>query len=260
MGLRSPGVLNGWQTTNNTNSHNFSSTTDKVNQSQQSLQPKQPSDNELTPSTYQPVLPVWLKPVDMWLQKHILETKWVCAYLYTKHCIIAHYNGDLQWTNLLQVAHSRGSLLYSNLDRIEYMDFVTRFNMRDEFLSWFVISELHVWMLMVRAMGETHPVKVRDGLNKLLWQDTIMRMKPLHLERSQIQQSLADYGSAYTYALISYDEGIKDDKVLASALWNRFFLKECENFEHLELLVKYIRLNVRNKYSFFPSFWLVPLQ
>lgn len=131
------------------------------------------------------------------------------------------------------------------------MDFVTKFNMRDEFLTWFLISELHAWMLMVRGMAEEkHPVNIRDGVNKLLWQDTIQRIKPLELDRKQMYRALETYGAEYTYAIVAYDEGLYDDRVLASALWNRFFQKECESFEHLDLMVKYIRLNVRMHLDF----------
>lgn len=125
------------------------------------------------------------------------------------------------------------------------MDFVTRFNMPDEFTSWFLISELHAWMLMVRtANEEVQPMGLRDGVNRMFWDDTIKRMKPLHLKRSQLYDALEDFGASYRYATVSYDEGLDDDKVMASALWNRFFRKECEDYEQLALLLKYVRINV----------------
>lgn len=139
-------------------------------------------------------------------------------------------------------------MLYLNLTDLEYLDFVTRFNMPDEFLSWFLVSELHAWMLMVRTRSETiQPDGLSDGVNRMFWDDTKKRMKPLHLNQSKIQESLVEYGGAYTYAIIAYDEGLTDDKKLASALWLRFFRKECEDYTQLELLLKYVRFNVSDK-------------
>lgn len=124
------------------------------------------------------------------------------------------------------------------------MDFVTKFNMRDEFDSWFLISELHSWMLMVRAMAEEkHPLKLRDGISDTFWKDIERRLRAL-MSAKEMTNIVHDYSGQYQYAIISYDEGLSDDRVLASAIWNRFFYKKCDNFEDIELLVKYIRINV----------------
>lgn len=49
----------------------------------------------------------------------------------------------------------------------------------------------------------------------------------------------------FNAAIIGYDEGImSDDKVLAGALWRRFFRSECSNPEKLEQLLIYVRQQV----------------
>ena len=46
-------------------------------------------------------------------------------------------------------------------------------------------------------------------------------------------------------ALTGYDEGLlAGDAVLAGALWRRFFQKNCLDAEQIELMIKYIRLQV----------------
>lgn len=136
-------------------------------------------------------------------------------------------------------------MLYLNVSDVEYMDFVTRFNMPDEFMSWFLITELHAWMLMVRTADEdVHPMGLRDGVNRMLWTDTIARLKPLQQDRTKMHDWLEEVGAQTRYATLSYDEGLEDDKVLASALWHRFFQKECEDYEQLALMLKYVRINV----------------
>lgn len=50
----------------------------------------------------------------------------------------------------------------------------------------------------------------------------------------------------FNAAIIGYDEGIQsDDKTLAGALWRRFFQLESNNPEHVEILLIYVRKQVR---------------
>lgn len=58
-------------------------------------------------------------------------------------------------------------------------------------------------------------------------------------------KQIKELSEQFNAALIGYDEGIQsDDKVLAGALWRRFFCSECNNPEHVETLVIYIRKQV----------------
>lgn len=78
------------------------------------------------------------------------------------------------------------------------------------------------------------------------------------VKREQIQEISYQFNAA----LIGYDEGIQsDDKTLAGALWRRFFRLECNNPEHIETLLIYVRKQVRlNKkimHNYIPYF--IPL-
>merc|ERR1712059_155356 len=103
--------------------------------------------------------------------------------------------------------------------------FFTTFDMPDTFYSWFLVTELHVWLLGARVM--------RDGdLGSLV--------------RSK---NIVGIAEEFQAALFVYDEGlVGNDMQLANALWRRFFLsmKEAEEGqlpdpEKLELLVNYVR-------------------
>lgn len=55
-----------------------------------------------------------------------------------------------------------------------------KFNLPDTFYSWFVITELHIWMLAVRAMAEgTDGRHVRNAMVEALWIDVAKRVKKL---------------------------------------------------------------------------------
>ncbi|KZC03842.1 Ubiquinol-cytochrome c reductase complex chaperone CBP3 like protein, partial [Dufourea novaeangliae] len=141
-----------------------------------------------------------------------------------------------------------GYLRYENVvDQLNYSAFYKDYNMPDTFFSWYLVTELHVWMLMVRFMGEGEEGKlVRNNLAEAMWQDVDGRMSKLAVIRPKIKKKqIIELSSQFNAALIGYDEGIlSDDKVLASALWSRFFGLECNNPEHIESLVIYVRKQI----------------
>ncbi|KAI4459676.1 ubiquinol-cytochrome c reductase complex assembly factor 1 family member [Holotrichia oblita] len=125
--------------------------------------------------------------------------------------------------------------------------FFEEFNLPDTFYSWFVITELHVWMLMVRCMAEGDDGRyVRNRIVQALWSDVGLRVKKLGASnpagtRAQVQE----LNEQFQAALIAYDEGLQsDDVVLAGAIWRRMYQQGEVDPENLDLLIKYIRKHV----------------
>ncbi|KAI4503370.1 hypothetical protein M0802_001592 [Mischocyttarus mexicanus] len=134
-------------------------------------------------------------------------------------------------------------------DKIDYSVFYKDFNMPDTFFSWFLITELHVWMLMVRFMAEEKYGKVaRNTLVQAMWDDVEIRLKKLgEIKASIKRKQKLDLSQQFNAAILAYDEGLmSDDKTLASALWTTFFNLECNNPEHIEKLVIYVRKQMNN--------------
>lgn len=53
-------------------------------------------------------------------------------------------------------------------------------NLPDSFNSWFLITELHLWMVFVRLMNEgTKGSMVRNFITEALWNDVEFRTKKL---------------------------------------------------------------------------------
>ncbi len=148
------------------------------------------------------------------------------------------------------------------VDGIKYHEIFLKFNLPNTFNSWFLITELHVWMLMVRAMAEGSEKGqdgkfVRNSIVEAMWTDVNKRAKKLKAgNTSEVRNQIHILSEQFQAALITYDEGLMfDDKVLAGALWRRFFEMNCENYEHLETMVKYVRKHVRIfEFYFFLSF------
>ncbi|XP_055526936.1 uncharacterized protein LOC129719566 [Wyeomyia smithii] len=153
--------------------------------------------------------------------------------------------------------------LYESVaDCVNYNEFFTYFNMPNSFNTWFLITELHVWMLLVRAMAEG-PEKdaagrfMRNCIVETMWNDVTTRVKQLAADNpSAVRPQIQLLSEQFQATLMAYDEGISsDNKVLSGALWRRFFSSRCEDYEHLELLVKYVRrqmemLDKTDRYNF----------
>lgn len=154
------------------------------------------------------------------------------------------------------------TLYESVADNINYGEFFHHFKMPDTFNTWFLITELHVWMLLVRAMAEGAEKDaagrfLRNCIVETMWNDVTTRAKQLSAHNpSVVRPQIQMLSEQFQAALISYDEGISfDDKALASALWRRFFSGHCKDYEKLELLVSYVRkqmamLDETSRYDF----------
>lgn len=72
-------------------------------------------------------------------------------------------------------------LAYENIaDKINYINFFDELELNDTFYSWFVITELHIWMLSVRFMAEGEQGRfMRNYLTEALWNDVSQRIKKL---------------------------------------------------------------------------------
>ncbi|XP_047371037.1 ubiquinol-cytochrome-c reductase complex assembly factor 1 [Vespa velutina] len=140
------------------------------------------------------------------------------------------------------------------VDKIDYSTFYKDFNMADTFFSWFLITELHVWMLMVRLMAEGKYGKLaRNALVEAMWDDIEIRSKMLEKINPSIRkEQKVELSYQFNAAILAYDEGLmSDDKVLARALWETFFNLECNNPEVIEKLLIYVRkqINLLDKIS-----------
>ncbi|XP_023725594.1 ubiquinol-cytochrome-c reductase complex assembly factor 1 isoform X1 [Cryptotermes secundus] len=140
-------------------------------------------------------------------------------------------------------------ILYENVaDKIPYIKFFKEFQMADTFYSWFLVTELHVWMLMVRTMAEGEEGRfVRNNIVEAMWQDISTRAKKLEPGNSPaVKAQIHELSQQFQAAIIAYDEGLlSKDTVLAGAVWRTFLQQDCNDPENVECLVHYIRKQVK---------------
>jgi len=148
-------------------------------------------------------------------------------------------------------------LLTQCAQNVDVKEFFTILDMPDTFFSWFLVTELHVWMLSVRLMEEG-PLgrSLRNFVVEALWQDCDARAKLVgDMSSSARTTMINDMAEEFQVALFVYDEGLLGgDMDLAGALWRRFFLSQpleededrpLPDPEKIELLVKYVRKTIK---------------
>lgn len=147
----------------------------------------------------------------------------------------------------------RRSSLRLYLCCVELVDhdlFLHQFQMPDTFNSWCRVTELHVWMCMVRLAQEGVEGKfLRNNMLRFMWEDIEKKTKKLgeNVASSARRQGIEAISEQFRAILFAYDEGLlSDDKALAGALWRNFFEKDCKDIEHLEVMVEYVRRQLVN--------------
>ncbi|KAJ3641154.1 hypothetical protein Zmor_027671 [Zophobas morio] len=143
-----------------------------------------------------------------------------------------------------------GYFLYESVaDKVNYLDFFQELDLPDTFYSWFVVTELHIWMISARAMAEGDDGRLlRNYLVEALWNDVGQRIKRLGGESNPAaaREQVTQLSEQLQAALIAYDEGLQgDDIVLAGALWRRFYQQGDVEITYLDMLVRYIRKQMR---------------
>ncbi|XP_066138367.1 ubiquinol-cytochrome-c reductase complex assembly factor 1 [Euwallacea fornicatus] len=141
-----------------------------------------------------------------------------------------------------------GYLLYEHIaDNLDYIETIKKYQLPDTFYSWFVITELHIWMLAVRAMADDKEGHVlRNSLVEALWGDVAKRTKKLgESNPAAMKAQIRDLSEELQASFIAYDEGLQsDDMVLAGAIWRRVYQMEYCAPHHLEGIVKHIRKHI----------------
>lgn len=139
-----------------------------------------------------------------------------------------------------------GFHLYESVaDDVDHTSFMRELRMPDTYSSWFLITELHVWMLMAMLMRDPKYGRfLRNCIVEAMWDDVTTRAKKLGKEHSSIIRSqIRTLSEEFQAALVNYDEGLlSSDTVLAGAIWRRLLMRDpsCTATD-LEAMVKYIR-------------------
>ncbi|XP_062834814.1 ubiquinol-cytochrome-c reductase complex assembly factor 1 isoform X4 [Anolis carolinensis] len=134
------------------------------------------------------------------------------------------------------------------VEKTDYEEFFNRFQMPDTLNSWFLVSQLHVWMCLVRMKQEGRAGKYMCRyIVHSMWEDVEQRGKVMGIDSVSLKESMRNMTENFYAAIFGYDEGIlSDDHVLAAAIWRNLFNKHCDDPRELEIMVEYIRKQVQH--------------
>ncbi|KAL5014162.1 hypothetical protein ScPMuIL_008432 [Solemya velum] len=133
---------------------------------------------------------------------------------------------------------------------VNYNEVTEVLKLPDTFNSWFLITELHIWLCMVRLAQEGREGRYfRNCLVQAMWSDVNSRSKRLGDSASLTarREGIKSLGDSFYAALFSYDEGLMgEDRDLASSLWRILFEMRSVDPKLLEMMVAYVRKQVKH--------------
>ncbi|KAG9473975.1 hypothetical protein GDO78_004329 [Eleutherodactylus coqui] len=129
------------------------------------------------------------------------------------------------------------------VERIEYDEFFDKCSLPDTLTSWFLVTQLHVWMCMVRMKQEGRAGKYMCRfIVYSMWEDVEQRGKVMGIDAVKMKKAMRDFTEIFYASIFGYDEGIiSDDRILSAALWRNLFNMKCDDPRQLELMVEYVR-------------------
>jgi len=136
-------------------------------------------------------------------------------------------------------------------DFIDFPHFITETGLPDVFNSWFVLLQLHMWIVYVKiAQMGPEGFLLKDYMYIQMWTDVEKRLKSLEdMNVIKLSKTKKTYYSIFLQSILYYDEGLQSsDKVLASNLWTTLYENNPDvQPEKLEMLVQYVRKNVHHQ-------------
>ncbi|KAK7460361.1 hypothetical protein BaRGS_00038889 [Batillaria attramentaria] len=134
-------------------------------------------------------------------------------------------------------------------EMVDHAQFFAELDLPDTFNSWFLVTDLHIWLCMVRLanLGKDGRL-LRNCLVKALWEDLEERSKQLGNAASLTarREGVRQMADVFHASLFALDEGLLGtDRDLAGAVWRILLeMRDDVDPQHLELLVSYIRKQV----------------
>lgn len=112
----------------------------------------------------------------------------------------------------------------------------------DNFQTWFAVTQLHVWMLMVRLRLEPDGRRITQEVVNRFFEDAEEKIREAGVTSERIiQRELRDKVASFHGGVLAYDEGMcKNDAVLAGALWRNMYTDASYN-EGLAYMTRYVR-------------------
>ncbi|KAE9555921.1 hypothetical protein FO519_000901 [Halicephalobus sp. NKZ332] len=156
---------------------------------------------------------------------------------------------DPELKTLLDKASSQ--LYYDCANKYPYLALCEVFELPDYMSSWFKLTLMHVWMVLMRmhvALDAASYERVKTGLLTTLWLDVDKRLEIVGEEINQkltTKKDMQKMNGIYVQTLLEYDEGfLQDDPALAAAVWRNLYTQRSFDPIYVSRVVRYMRATV----------------
>jgi cytochrome b pre-mRNA-processing protein 3 len=188
-------------------------------------------------------------PMDPALTQNLHLPAIVKPGLFTRFAEAMGYQGSYRYSQKTMTVS--GIRLYLCIQKqIDYDKFFKLCEARDVFVSFSLITYLHVWMISVRLAQEGRSGEyVKQQLVQAMWDDIAKRINVLAtLKTKTKRESYEKLNNIFRAALFGYDEGIlSDDCILAAAIWRHLLeMRDIGDLRVLTRLCEYVRKNVKH--------------
>uniref|UniRef100_A0AC35TUU0 Ubiq_cyt_C_chap domain-containing protein n=1 Tax=Rhabditophanes sp. KR3021 TaxID=114890 RepID=A0AC35TUU0_9BILA len=156
---------------------------------------------------------------------------------------------DPEMSSLLDKSASQ--LYFNCANNFAFLTLQDNFGLPDTMASWYKLSLLHVWMVLMRmhtSMDIDAYERLRTGVLSAMWMDIDKRLDVISKELNEKMTSKSDIKhmhALYLQTLFEYDEAfLKSDAELAGAVWRNLYLSREFDPICMNNVVKYMRSTV----------------
>ncbi|VDM95673.1 unnamed protein product [Thelazia callipaeda] len=149
---------------------------------------------------------------------------------------------------LTSLDSSAAHLYFDCANRFPYLKLCSALCLPDYFSTWYKLTLMHIWMLLVRLQSVLEAgayARIRNSILEIMFDDIDKRLRVLSEELQEIvhhQKDKRRMAGLYIQTFFEYDEGfLSDDPALAGALWRNLYMQRPVDPVHLNRAVFYIR-------------------
>ncbi|KAJ1980612.1 Ubiquinol cytochrome-c reductase assembly protein Cbp3 [Dimargaris verticillata] len=134
--------------------------------------------------------------------------------------------------------------IYTQCKDLDFRDFyIDTLKLPDTYQTWFNVTQLHAWMLMVRIRNEDNAKNISQEFVNHMFYDAEMRMRRMGVNTDRlVNNTLKDLVASFHGSTLAYDEGMcRGDAYLGAAIWRNLFRTSPVRGQELAYLVHYTR-------------------
>ncbi|VBB27955.1 unnamed protein product [Acanthocheilonema viteae] len=149
---------------------------------------------------------------------------------------------------LANLNHSAAQLYFDCANRFPYLKLCTALCLPDYLSTWYKLTLMHTWMLLVRLQSVLEAaayIRLRNSVIEIMFGDIDKRLRVVSEELHEMLYHKNDkrrMSGLYVQTFLEYDEGfLSDDTALAGALWRNLYMQRSVDPIHLNRAVYYVR-------------------